>query len=357
VAKEISPLLLSVTEEGRLFSGGGATVEITLTVAPRPRRANRGTLAEVGSYEEAVSGERSKPTVSASIELPPEASGGAQEFPIPIYLAHPDSGRLLTLFATLVGQPDTVFFPLRVVGMGADCAEGPVYLIPRDQASPAALADDPTQLALAWSQAIIMKNLSYLKPDYRSPRRLLTSINRFTQKYAQLTPEQVHALIRETIALAPQHFDFADRARLQSLVDVESLRNPLAVSSRGAVGLAQLMRSVAGREDFGGLQTVDSRRALQDLYERRISVERFIDLLFHDERSDPRKNLFSALSYLGYLFRQFGGSQLKALAAYHCGDSAVRRALGKDGELNLRGIPLSTRHSFLPRVLNTRQER
>ena len=85
-------------------------------------------------------------------------------------------------------------------------------------------------------------------------------------------------------------------ALLAALVWQESRWNPLAVSRRGAVGLAQLMPATA--RDLGV------------------------------NAADPIANLNGGARYLRQLLDQFDGNVEKALAAYNAGPGRVRSAGG-----------------------------
>jgi len=83
---------------------------------------------------------------------------------------------------------------------------------------------------------------------------------------------------------------------LSALVWQESRWNPQAVSSKGAIGLAQLMPGTA--RDLGV------------------------------NPADPAANLAGGARYLRYLLDEFGGNVEKALAAYNAGPGRVRNANG-----------------------------
>lgn len=111
------------------------------------------------------------------------------------------------------------------------------------------------------------------------------------------------------------------------IAEAESLLDPEACSTRGAVGLFQLMPETARR--FG--------------------------LAVHpvDDRCVPEKNARAAARYLKTLHRQFGCWSL-ALAAYNAGEGRVRRVLKQHGARSfadiVRYLPRETR-SYVPRVL------
>jgi soluble lytic murein transglycosylase-like protein len=81
---------------------------------------------------------------------------------------------------------------------------------------------------------------------------------------------------------------------IHSVIKVESNYNPYAVSSKGALGLMQLIPSTARR--FG----------VSDVF-------------------DPVENIQGGARYLSYLLGLFRGDYSLALAAYNAGESAVAR--------------------------------
>lgn len=112
---------------------------------------------------------------------------------------------------------------------------------------------------------------------------------------------------------------------------MESDYNPSAVSSAGAVGMWQLMRSTA--RGYGAKQN-----------------------FWFDGRRDLYASTNAALDYLTYLQSYFGGNWLLALAGYNCGEGAVQNAIRRSGE---RGgdsdfwslpLPQQTR-AYVPRLL------
>lgn len=85
-----------------------------------------------------------------------------------------------------------------------------------------------------------------------------------------------------------------DHDLFESLVQAESDFNPREVSSKGALGLTQLMPGTA-------------------------------KALGISDPMDPEKNLLGGAKYLHQLLNQFNGDERLALAAYNAGPGAVRR--------------------------------
>ena len=106
-------------------------------------------------------------------------------------------------------------------------------------------------------------------------------------------------------------------AELASLPMVESAFQSGAVSPSGAAGLWQLMPATARR--FG------------------LKVNRETD-----ERFDPVKATEAAADYLASLYRQFQDWPL-AIAAYNCGEGAMRKALAQTNSADLAGLSAQCR--------------
>jgi soluble lytic murein transglycosylase-like protein len=118
------------------------------------------------------------------------------------------------------------------------------------------------------------------RPDLVQSKQLLAGpaqidsiINRVSSRY-QVDPKLIHAMIR-----------------------VESNYDPSAVSSKGAMGLMQLIPATAER--FGVRNPFD-----------------------------PRQNIQGGISYLKYLLHLFGGNLPLSLAAYNAGEQTVIRSGG-----------------------------
>ncbi len=104
-------------------------------------------------------------------------------------------------------------------------------------------------------------------------------------------PPQYQALLKQAAAAAN-----ISPTLLSALVWQESRWNPQAISTKGAVGLAQLMPATA--RDLGV------------------------------NPADPAANLIGGARYLRSLLDQFDGDVEKALAAYNAGPGRVSRAGG-----------------------------
>jgi len=115
--------------------------------------------------------------------------------------------------------------------------------------------------------------------------------------------------LAETVTLAVENasaeFDL-NPWLLVSLIRIESMGDPSAVSKVGAVGLTQIM-PVTGKEIASDLELAE-----YDLY-------------------DPATNVRMGAYYLGQLLERFEGSERAALAAYNYGPTAVSRML-RNGE-------------------------
>ncbi len=115
---------------------------------------------------------------------------------------------------------------------------------------------------------------------------------------------------------------------LKYLPIVESALNPKAISSRGAVGLWQLMPRIAR---IYGL-TIDANV---------------------DERRDPHKSTKAALQFLSDLYDEYGDWTL-AMAAYNCGaprmNKAIRFADSKNFWDVMPYLPKETQR-YVPKIL------
>ena len=107
-------------------------------------------------------------------------------------------------------------------------------------------------------------------------------------------PQSIHSLIT---TYAKEYA--LDPALLQAVIKVESNFNPVAVSSKGALGLMQLMPLTAA-----ALHVLDP--------------------------FDPDDNIRAGASLLRRLLDRFGGDLPLALAAYHAGERRVSQAVGAE---------------------------
>lgn len=104
-----------------------------------------------------------------------------------------------------------------------------------------------------------------------------------------------------------------DGALLHAVISVESRYNPRAISSKGAIGLMQLMPVTAKR--YG---VIDS--------------------------FDPEQNINGGAKYLSDLLKLFNGDVSLALAAYNAGENAVVR-------YGNRIPPIPETRDYVPKVL------
>lgn len=106
-------------------------------------------------------------------------------------------------------------------------------------------------------------------------------------------PRLAAAVLRGMVEQAARRANL-DVKLAQAVVRVESNYEPLAISRRGAMGLMQIMPTVA------------HTYAVRDPY-------------------DPQQNLEAGMRHLVTLLKRFRGDVRRALAAYNAGESAVSR--------------------------------
>jgi hypothetical protein len=235
---------------------------------------------------------------------------------------------------------------LKAMGSGRD-----VWVVPQDQKGPSAwylfMGRDPRQEE---RQKTILAALPKAPRSWRSKKEMLRQLNEFTASYARMSPDEVREAAREVIASSGGEFDFLTPDMIEALVEVESRGNPYDIGTRGEIGLGQILPETAER--FAGLSTVPSRQLVTLLLRHKITLEKFYNEVFSDERSDGYKNLFASLSYLRHLNTLFRGNKLAALAAYNCGEGRVLRAYSSRGKLIPGRLPRYTRNQYLPRFIS-----
>ncbi len=104
-------------------------------------------------------------------------------------------------------------------------------------------------------------------------------------------------LFKQHVSAAARYYNLPE-ALLEAVMAVESNFNPVAMSSKGAAGLMQLMPDTA-----------------KDMYVRDVW--------------SPEENIYGGARYLRVLANQYEGDVTRMLAAYNAGPEAVRRAGGR----------------------------
>ena len=138
-----------------------------------------------------------------------------------------------------------------------------------------------------------------VRPDVHSGR-LVRAVARATAVKAQAAPQielptssEVPAAFAKLVdEIAARHA--VDRDLVHSMIRVESNYNPFAISSKGAMGLMQLVPSTAHK--FG----------VSDAF-------------------NPEQNVDGGVRYLKYLLEHYNGNRELALAAYNAGEGTVAR--------------------------------
>lgn len=171
------------------------------------------------------------------------------------------------------------------------------------------VTQDATDLSIAAAQRLM--DLLRLTPETAPPALAVL-----------IYPIPYKTLLDETAA----RFEL-DPLLLAALVYQESRWQPMAVSSAGARGLAQIMPAT-GRE-----------------IARNLGVE-----YFQKDLARPRVSLTFGGSYLDWALQLFDDNTFAALAAYNGGAGNVRRWLVPDDDLLVESITLSETHLYVKRV-------
>ena len=120
---------------------------------------------------------------------------------------------------------------------------------------------------------------------------------------------------------------------LAALIYVESRFNKSSRSSKGAVGLMQLMPSTA----FWIAEEI-----------------KYNDFNIND-LNDPEVNIKFGSWYFAYLYQKFDNDLIKAIAAYNAGENNVNNWIddGWEGDIDQK-LPFSETDNFVRRVLSTK---
>ena len=165
---------------------------------------------------------------------------------------------------------------------GVAVAQQSTLLSPPAERSSIPLTETDQQRALA--SAVVNPVLVPASPLTRAPE---PNIVRFPGLHISSGNSQIDGLVTEAAVRYR-----LDPCLIISVMGVESRYNRLAVSSKGASGLMQLMPETAAR--FG----------VRNIF-------------------DPRENIMAGANYLRWLLDRFGGNVRLALAGYNAGEGAV----------------------------------
>lgn len=125
------------------------------------------------------------------------------------------------------------------------------------------------------------------------PNRVQWATRNFRQTRTSQDPSSP-ADIEQLVQQTSDRFQ-VDPKLVHAIIQVESAYDPNAISSKGAMGLMQLIPATAQRFGVG-------------------------------DPFDPRQNLEGGVNYLRYLLDMFGGDLDLSLAAYNAGEHRVSRA-------------------------------
>ena len=124
-----------------------------------------------------------------------------------------------------------------------------------------------------------------------------------------------------------------DRELLTALIYVESRFDKYSRSSKGAVGLMQLMPPTANW----------------------IAEELEYNNFNLDDLDNPELNIEFGSWYLAYLYQKFDKNLIKTIAAYNAGENNVRSWIetGWEGDLQQK-LPFAETDNFVRRVISTK---
>ena len=111
--------------------------------------------------------------------------------------------------------------------------------------------------------------------------------------FTQLQPKRLSPALHRTITQTSLAYRMSP-ALVRAVIEAESAYDPNAVSSKGAMGLMQLMPEMAWSLNVANPY-------------------------------DPKQNIAGGVRHLRYLLDRFGGNLELALAAYHAGETRVSR--------------------------------
>ena len=135
------------------------------------------------------------------------------------------------------------------------------------------------------------------------------------RRWGDLDASRGYQSVRKHLQVAAKAYQ-VDYSLLKAVVAAESGFDPAAVSSKGAVGLMQLLPSTAAQ--YGVQADAAGRRDRQGRALPARSIEQKL--------TDPHTNIQAGARHLAHLLKLFKGELELAVAAYNAGEGAVQRA-------------------------------